>query len=154
MSGRNYVHWTNSVSRNGYYVFEGMLLRRFTWKNIESLLQMGRVKRICVLSIPPWQILTAHAQPSRGVRDLGFCLKVPLDSLLVWASSGGSGETARMRRLAWTFTARIGDKYQIRLARPKCTGAFLSPKHSGTLRFVLHSRNCSGVASSHIFLHV
>ena len=41
---------------------------------------------------------------------LAFCLKVPLDSLLVWASSEGSGETARMRRLAWTFAARIGDK--------------------------------------------
>ena len=69
-------------------------------------------------SIPSWQILTAHAQPFRGARDLAFCLKVPLDSLLVWASSGGSGETARMRRLAWTFAARIGDKYQIRLTRP------------------------------------
>ena len=46
-----------------------------------------------------------------------FYLKVPLDSLLVWASSGGSGETARMRKLAWTFAARIGDKYQIRLTR-------------------------------------
>ena len=70
-------------------------------------------------SIPSWQISTAHAQPFRGATDLAFCLKVPLDSLLVWASSGGSGETARMRRLAWTFAARIGDKYQIRLARPK-----------------------------------
>ena len=69
-------------------------------------------------SIPSWQISTAHAQPFRGARDLAFCLKVPLDSLLVWASSEGSGETARMRRLAWTFAARIGDKYQIRLARP------------------------------------
>ena len=69
-------------------------------------------------SIPSWQILTAHAQPFRWARDLAFCLKVPLDSLLVWASSGGSGETARMRRLAWTFAARIGDKYQIRLTRP------------------------------------
>ena len=69
-------------------------------------------------SIPSWQILTAHAQPFRGARDLAFCLKVLLDSLLVWASSEGSGETARMRRLAWTFAARIGDKYQIRLARP------------------------------------
>ena len=68
-------------------------------------------------SIPSWQILTAHAQPFRGARDLAFCLKVPLDSLFVWASSGGSGETARMRRLAWTFAARIGDKYQIRLTR-------------------------------------
>ena len=28
-------------------------------------------------------ILTAHAQPFRGARDLAFCLKVPLDSLLV-----------------------------------------------------------------------
>ena len=69
------------------------------------------------LSIPSWQIVTAHAQPFRGARDLAFCLKVPLDPLLVWASSGGSGETARMRRLAWTFAARIGDKYQIRLTR-------------------------------------
>ena len=69
-------------------------------------------------SIPSWQISTAHAQPFRGARDLAFCLMVPLDSLLVWASSEGSGETARMRRLAWTFAARIGDKYQIRLARP------------------------------------
>ena len=70
-------------------------------------------------SIPSWQILTAHAQPFRGATDLAFCLQVPLASLLVWASSGGSGETARMRRLAWTFAARIGDKYQIRLTWPK-----------------------------------
>ena len=70
-------------------------------------------------SIPSWQILTAHAQPFRGARDLAFCLKVPLDSLLVWASSGGSGETAWMRRLAWFVAARICDKYQIRLTRPK-----------------------------------
>ena len=68
-------------------------------------------------SIPSLQILTAHAQPFRGAKDLAFCLTVLLDSLLVWASSDGSGETARMRRLAWTFAARIGDKYQIRLTR-------------------------------------
>ena len=68
-------------------------------------------------SIPSWQSLTVHAQPFRRARDLAFCLKVPLDSLLVWASSEGSGETARMRRLAWTFAARMGDKYQIRLTR-------------------------------------
>ena len=78
-------------------------------------------------SIPSWQILTAHAQPFRGARDLAFCLKVPLESLLVWASSGGSGETAGMRRLAWTFAARIGDTYQIRLTRPKLY-------HQNTLR--------------------
>ena len=68
-------------------------------------------------SIPSLQSLTAHVQPFRGARDLAFCLKVPLDSLLGWASSRGSGETAQMRRLAWTFVARIGDKHQIRLMR-------------------------------------
>ena len=71
------------------------------------------------LSIPSWHILTAHAQPFRGARKLAFCLKVPLDSLLVWASSRGSGETAQMRRLTWTFAARIADEYQIRLTQPK-----------------------------------
>ena len=81
-------------------------------------------------SIPSWQILTAHAQPFRGARDLAFCLKVPFDSLLVWASSGGSGETARMRRLAWTFAARIGDKYQIRLTRPNYFFSHLGPNNN------------------------
>ena len=76
-------------------------------------------------SILSWQILTAHAQPFRGARDLAFCLKVPFDSLLVWASSEGSGETARMRRLAWTFAARIGNKYQIRLTRSTCKNIML-----------------------------
>ena len=72
-------------------------------------------------SIPSWQILTVHAQLFWGARDLAFYLKVPLDSLLVWASSGGSsGGSVRMRRLAWTFAARIGDKYQIRLTRSMC----------------------------------
>ena len=63
-------------------------------------------------SIPSWHILTAHAQPFRGARDLAFCLKVLHGSLLVWASSEGFGKTARMCMLAWTFAARIGDKYQ------------------------------------------
>ena len=84
---------------------------------VRSLDSMSPAKRNCVFSIPSWQISTAHVQPFRGARDLVFCLKVPLDSLLIWASSEGSGETARMRRLAWTFAARIGDKYQIRLTR-------------------------------------
>ena len=80
-----------------------------------------RQANLCLRAFRHDKILTAHAQPFRGTRDLAFCLKVPLDSLLVWASSGGSGETARMRRLAWTFAARIGDKYQIRLTCPSWT---------------------------------
>ena len=93
-------------------------------------------------SIPSWQILTAHAQPFRRARDLAFCLKVPLDSLLIWASSGGSGETARMRRLAWTFAARIGDKYQIRLARPIF---ILLPCHVIVIQIVLLGWNWNQV---------
>ena len=77
-------------------------------------------------SILSWQISTAHAQPFRGARDLAFCLKVPFDSLLVWVSSKGSGETARMRRLAWTIAARIGGKYQIRLTQPNWLYAILT----------------------------
>ena len=91
-----------------------------TWNTSNLLLNLlwAPSSEFVSSSIPSWQISTAHAQPFRGARDLAFCLKVPLDSLLVWASSEGSGETVRMRRLAWTFAARIGDKYQIRLARP------------------------------------
>ena len=85
----------------------------------QSYLRWAPSSEFVSSSIPSWQISTAHAQPFRGARDLVFCLKVPLDSLLVWVSSGGSGGTARMRRLAWTFATRIGDKYQIRLTRPR-----------------------------------
>ena len=90
------------------------------------ILLIGPLQANLSSSIPSWQVLTAHAQPFIRTRDLAFCLKVPLDSLLVWASSGGSGETARMRRLAWTFAARIGDKYQIRLTRSNLCIKFLT----------------------------
>ena len=89
-------------------------------------------------SIPSWQILTAHAQPFRGARDLAFCVKVPLDSLLVWASSEGSGETARMRRLAWTFAARIGGKYQ----RTSMLKARIFPKRLTKWGGIFKSINC------------
>ena len=91
---------------------------------------MGPVKRICVFE---HSVMTNFNCVCPAIqRGQVFCLKVPLDSLLVWASSEGSGETARMRRLAWTFAARIGDKYQICLtqsicgmntSRPACTGS-------------------------------
>ena len=57
-------------------------------------------------------------QPKQGTEtsldDLKMSLKYgPRQAnlvLIAYASSEGSGETARMRRLAWTFAARIGDK--------------------------------------------
>ena len=108
------------ISRDGSFLLNQQTIR-YSWPIIK--IKEGRQhnwapsSEFVSSSIPSWQILTAHAQPFRGARDLAFCLKVPLHSLLVWASSEGSGETARMRRLAWTFAARIGDKYQIRLTR-------------------------------------
>ena len=106
-------------------------------------------------SIPSWQILTAHTQPFRGARDLAFCLNVPLDSMLVWASSEGSGETARMRRLTWTFAARIGYKYQIRLKQSVWFGEWLN---SGYMSFYNQSlflmNNISLTFFPHISVHL
>ena len=99
-------------------------------------------------SIPSWQISTAHAQPFRGARDLAFCLKVPLDSLLVWASSKGSGETARMRRLAWTFAARICGKYQIRLTR-----SMLYSAHNEIFLRIYYLLGCFMDPSPYIWFH-
>ena len=76
--------------------------------------------------------------------DLAFCLKVPLDLLLVWASSEGSGETARMCRLAWTFAARIDDKYQIRL-----TQSILSRQR--TTKVLIRLRGCAGWSAPLLF---
>ena len=100
-------------------------VKEVRWKDYGHVFILAPSSEFVSSSIPLWQILTAYAQPFRGARDLAFCLKVPLGSLLVWASSGGSGETAWMRRLAWTFAARIGDKYQIRLTRPILQGIIL-----------------------------
>ena len=87
------------------------------WWLIEPIHYLSPVKRICVFEHSVVTSFNCACQPFRGARDLAFCLKVPLDSLVVWASREGSGETARMRRLAWTFAAPISDKYQIRLTR-------------------------------------
>ena len=118
-----HYHASNQIQiqilENVYYSQINMEFAHVANQNqINALIQMWAPSSEFVSSsIPSGQILTTHAQPFRGAMDLAFCLKVPFDSLLVWASSEGSGETARMRRLAWTFAARIGYKYQIRLTR-------------------------------------
>ena len=69
--------------------------------------------------------MPSHSEgPGIWLSVWAFCRKVPLDSLFVWASSEGSGETARMRR---TFADRIGDKYQIRLTRSTLSYAMKYP---------------------------
>ena len=49
--------------------------------------------------------------------DLGRAKRIWYLSPMRAAKVQASLRTARMRSLAWTFAARIGDKYQIRLTR-------------------------------------
>ena len=53
----------------------------------------------------------AHAQPTSGARCQIFGRTLRLPPYFMCANSEGSGETARMPRLAWAFTGRLCDKY-------------------------------------------
>ena len=74
------------------------------------------VKRICVFEHSVMTNFNCACPAIQRGQGSGFLSEGSswLTACTVWASSGGSGEIARMRRLAWTFAARIGDKYQIR----------------------------------------
>ena len=61
----------------------------------------------CVVYVPS----NAHAQLSSGAKSPALCLKLLLAPYIMRANSEGSGETVRMRRLAWAFAVRICDKY-------------------------------------------
>ena len=52
-----------------------------------------------------------HAQPSSGARCLIFSQTLRLLPYVMCVNSEGSGETARMPRLAWAFAGRLCDKY-------------------------------------------
>ena len=52
-----------------------------------------------------------HAQPSSGARYLIFGRTLRLFPYFICAHSKGSGNTVRMRRLAWAFAGRLCDKY-------------------------------------------
>ena len=62
----------------------------------------------------------AHAQLSSGARCLIFGRTLCLLPYFMWANSEGSGETARMRRLAWAFAGRLCDKYHNLMSWLKC----------------------------------
>ena len=104
--------WSHKIYIGQWPIFHGPVILPYILKTI-----WAPSSEFVSSSIPSRQVLIVHAQPFREARDLAFCLKVPLDSLLIWVSSGGSGETAWMRRLAWTFAVRIGDEYHIRLTQ-------------------------------------
>ena len=71
-----------------------LLTRRTTWA---ALWENG-------FPDSPWKrSFSAHTQAI----CLAICLRFPLGLPLAWANSKGSGETARMRRLACTFAVHI-----------------------------------------------
>ena len=82
---------------------------------------MWRIKRICVFehsamtkfncACPAIQRGQGSGLLSEGSSRLTACMS---EQRRFWRD-------ARMRRLAWTFAARIGGKYQIRLTRPICS---------------------------------
>ena len=51
--------------------------------------------------------VNAHVQPSSGARCLIFGRNLRLLPYVMCANSEGSGETVRMRRLAWAFAGRL-----------------------------------------------
>ena len=69
---------------------------------------MSPVKRICVFEHFVMTNFNCACPAIQRGQGSGFL------------SEGSSWVTAWMRRLAWTFAARIGDKYQIRLTRSIC----------------------------------
>ena len=71
-------------------------LMRFTWYFSSSLNSFFK---------------RAHVQPSSGTRWLIFGRTIRLLPYFMCANSEGSGETARMRRLAWAFAGRLCDKH-------------------------------------------
>ena len=50
---------------------------------------------------------------------MAVCVKLCLVSYIALANSDGSGENARMRRLAWAFADRLWDKYIFLMGRLK-----------------------------------
>ena len=68
-------------------------------------------REIMVLFILRTHFSNAHAQPSSRARCLIFGRTHRLLPYFMCAISEGSGETARLRRLALAFAGRLCDKY-------------------------------------------
>ena len=80
---------------------------------------MSPVKRICVFEHSDMTNFNCACLAIQRDQGSGFLSEGSSWHTACMGEQRRSGETARMRSLAWTFAARIGDKYQIRLTRPK-----------------------------------
>ena len=89
------------------FVIKIYVLLIFEWPFYTSFTVNGSAHEISVLiayaQTPP---INARADVSSETRGLNFGLSLHLQPCFVYASREGSGESAHMRRLARSFTAR------------------------------------------------
>ena len=74
---------------------------------------------LVIIAYAQMYLINAHSGISIKARGLSFVLSHHLHPYFVYASSGGSGESVHMHRLAWAFAARWNDKYRILVHWPK-----------------------------------
>ena len=99
-----YQHWRNPYDLD---LWNG----RHDTASTEQLFEPAHaIMAVFVLSEPS---SNAHAQPSSGARCQVFGRTLCLRPYFMCANSEGSGEAARMCRLAWAFAVRLCDKYHI-----------------------------------------
>ena len=94
------IQMTEGVLLRSACIWQGAVFGQASWKSVEYL---SPVKRICVFEHSVITNFNCACPAIQRGQGSGF-----LSEGSSWASSGGSGETARMR---------IGDKSQIRLTR-------------------------------------
>ena len=109
--------WTSlSFFKSSFIYNQCSFYSHFLWAAVNNQKDnhdhLSPVKRICVFEHSVMTNFNCACPAIQRGQGSGF-----LSEGSSWASSEGSGETARMRRLAWTFAPRIGDKYRIRLTR-------------------------------------
>ena len=66
---------------------------------------------MALIALCKLNLQTHMRSPSNGATRLIFGQTLRLLPYFMCANSEGSGETARMRRIAWAFAGRLCDKY-------------------------------------------
>ena len=103
-----WAHW----SKRKWNIIDTMVMYGETFYQCKTDLQkhinkMNVSRQKCSSDFPSNQSFSAHAQSLRKAAYLVLWLKFSRGPLLTCANSTGSGETARMRRLARTFAVRV-----------------------------------------------
>ena len=104
--------------------------------NSKLFTYLSQLMRLWYFSSSVNSFFKAHAQSSSGARCLMFGRTLHLLPYFMCANSEGSGETARMRRLAFAFAGRLCDKYHNLMS--KLNFDFISETFQGGASVVVH----------------